>query len=179
MYLVLGFFALITAYFSVVEQKRIAHRDNRRAAQRRKHIPHLDEICFTFEEITREQALFRILAINYKLLVEEDIEPWWEAVCAQKCSRGDGKLLSSNDVQQILENKHHTLEDKGETEEEFQREYKRKQRTFRETAKSFVFYGHEFAGDSAEDWDTTGRSSTRYICCFTPYLFISCSFDTT
>merc|ERR1719230_2228848 len=116
MYLVLGFFALITAYFSVVEQKRIAHRDNRRAAQRRKHIPHLDEICFTFEEITREQALFRILAINYKLLVEEDIEPWWEAVCAQKCSRGDGKLLSSNDVQQILENKHHTLEDKGETE---------------------------------------------------------------
>ena len=61
MYLVLGFFALITAYFSVVEQKRIVHRDNRRAVQRRKHVPGVDEICFDFEEITREQALFRIL----------------------------------------------------------------------------------------------------------------------
>ena len=63
MYLVLGFFALITAYFSVVEQKRIVHRDNRRAVQRRKHVPGVDEICFDFEEITREQALFRILGM--------------------------------------------------------------------------------------------------------------------
>ena len=106
--------------------------------------------------------MYVYVAINYKLLVEEDIEPWWEAVCAQKCSGGDGNLMNSDDIRAVLQKKLHMLEDKGETEEEFQREYKRKQRTFRETAKNFVFYGHEFAGDSAENWDTTGYYI--YIC---------------
>ena len=106
--------------------------------------------------------MYVFVAINYKLLVEEDIEPWWEAVCAQKCSGGDGNLMNSNDIRAVLQKKLHMLEDKGETEEEFQREYKRKQRTFRETAKHFVFYGHEFAGDSAENWDTTGNYTHVY-----------------
>ena len=155
-YYMVVFFSLLSAYFSVIEHKRVHHRDVRRAEQRRRHIPNTEDVLYDYEVITKELALFRILAENYKLSVEEDILPWWELVKAQS-TEAMSSHMTSEDVRRVLEMKKNWCHDHGGDEEEYEKTNHMQRHSIAHKVKKKFFYGEEIGGDSDEwQWEEHG-----------------------